>query len=185
MLSVAELNGMAREAFVAALGAAWERSPWVAEAAWERRPFADLGELHGAMVATVAAAPRERQLALIRAHPDLAAPRPAPPAGYPAEGWVGYPAAIAGELTAESTREQASAGLDRLTAEQVERFHRLNEAYKARFGFPFVVCVREHTRASILAAFERRLGHTAEGEVETALGEIGKIARLRLEEKIE
>jgi OHCU decarboxylase len=167
VLSVAELNGLGREAFVAAVGPAWERSPWVAEQAWERRPFADLGALHGAMAAAVAAAPRERQLALIRAHPDLAGR-----------------AAIAGELTDESTREQASAGLDRLTADEFERFHRLNAAYRTRFGFPFVVCVREHTRSSILDAFQRRLGHTAEEEVATALAEIARIARLRLEEKI-
>src|SRR5437867_4085394 len=79
VVSLAELNRTGREAFVAAVGSAWERSPWVAAAAWERRPFRDLGELHRAMVAAVRAAPRERQLALIRAHPDLAAPRPAPP----------------------------------------------------------------------------------------------------------
>jgi OHCU decarboxylase len=167
VLSVAELNGLGREAFVAALGPAWERSPWVAEQAWGRRPFADLGALHGAMVAAVDAAPPERQLGLIRAHPDLAGRT-----------------AIAGGLTAESTREQASAGLDRLTADEFERFHRLNAAYRARFGFPFVACVREHTRSSILDAFERRLEHTADEEVATALAEIAKIARLRLEEKI-
>lgn len=177
VVSLAELNRMGREAFVAAVGSAWERSPWVAAAAWERRPFRDLGELHRAMVAALRALPRGRQLALIRAHPDLAAPRPGAPG-------TRHPAAVAAELTAESTREQASAGLDRLTAGELERLQVLNGAYKARFGFPFVVCVREHTRASILAAFEERLGHTAEQEVETALGEIAKIARLRLEEKI-
>jgi OHCU decarboxylase len=181
VLSVAALNGMTRQAFVDALGSAWERSPWVSEAAWERRPFADLAELHGAMVAAVAAAPRGRQLALIRAHPELAAPRPL--GGTLPD--TPHPAAVDGELTAESTREQTSAGLDRLAAEEAERFRRLNEAYRARFGFPFVVCVREHTRSSILAAFERRLGHSAETEVETALGEIARIARLRLADRVE
>jgi OHCU decarboxylase len=167
VLSLAELNGLPRERFVAAVGPAWEESPWVAELAWESRPFRDLDALHGAMVAAVRAAPREWQLALIRAHPDL-----------------GRRVAVGPALTAESTREQASAGLDRLTAAELERFQALNAAYRARFGFPFVVCVREHSRASILAQFERRLGQSAEQEVETALGEIAKIARLRLEEKL-
>ncbi|HEV8633512.1 MAG TPA: 2-oxo-4-hydroxy-4-carboxy-5-ureidoimidazoline decarboxylase [Chloroflexota bacterium] len=184
MVSLAELNRMGREAFVAAVGSAWERSPWVAAAAWERRPFRDLGELHRAMVAALRAAPHERRLALIRAHPDLAAPRPTRKRVPVRRTGTRHRAAVAAELTAESTREQASAGLDRLTAGELERFQGLNGAYKARFGFPFVVCVREHTRASILAAFEERLGQTAEQEVETALGEIAKIARLRLEEKI-
>jgi OHCU decarboxylase len=113
-------------------------------------------------------APRERQLALIRAHPDLAGR-----------------AAVAGELTAESEREQASAGLDRLTPEEYEDFQRLNSAYRDKFGFPFVVCVREHSKETILASAAARLGHSRPEEVETALGEIARIARLRLADLVE
>jgi OHCU decarboxylase len=149
------------EAFVARYGAIFERSPWVARAAWQGRPFADLDTLHDAMVAAVRAAPRDRQLALIRAHPELA--------GREA-------------LSGASEREQASAGLDDLTAEEAERWRALNSAYRERFGFPLVVCVREHTKASILAWGEERLGRDAEQEIDTALAEIAKIARLRLEE---
>jgi 2-oxo-4-hydroxy-4-carboxy-5-ureidoimidazoline decarboxylase len=137
----------------------------VARRAFDEGPFAGVDELHAAMVAAVREAPRERQLELIRAHPELA--------GREAQ---------AGELTGASAGEQASAGLDRLSAEEAQRWRALNAAYRERFGFPLIVCVREHTRASILAWGEERLGHDPEAEVETALGEIAKIARLRLEE---
>ncbi len=163
MTSIAALNAADRAAFVAAVGFAFEHSPWIAEAAWERRPFADLGALHAALVGVVAAAPVERQVALIAAHPDLA-------------GRV----AREGRLTAASRGEQAAAGLDRLTPEQHARFDAANGVYRARFGFPFVICAREHDTASILAALERRAGAAREVEIATALAEIGKIARLRL-----
>jgi OHCU decarboxylase len=163
MTSIAALNAADRAAFVAAVGFAFEHSPWIAEAAWERRPFADLAALHAALVSVVAAAPAERQIALIAAHPDLA-------------GRV----AREGRLTAASRGEQAAAGLDRLTPEQRARFDAANAAYRARFGFPFVICAREHDTASILAALERRAGASREAEIATALGEIAKIARLRL-----
>jgi OHCU decarboxylase len=153
------------EAFVARYGALFEGSPWVARAAWRRAPFASADELHAALVAAVGDAPRERQLALIRAHPELA--------GRDAQ---------TGELTEASGREQAAAGLDRLTAAEAERWRALNRAYRERFGFPLVVFVREHTKASILAWGQERLRHEAEEEVEIALGEIAKIARARLEE---
>src|SRR5262245_10909888 len=130
--TVADLNAMDQDAFLAALGFLFEHSPWIVAAAVTRRPFADRDDLHAGLVAVVRAAPLERQIALIQAHPDLAASR-------------GHPAAIAGELTAASTREQASAGLDRLTPEQYQRFHALNDAYRARFGFPFIIAVRENT----------------------------------------
>jgi OHCU decarboxylase len=113
-------------------------------------------------------APRERQLGLIWAHPDLAGK-----------------AAIAGELTAESAREQASAGLDRLTPEEYEDFHRLNTAYRGKFGFPFIVCAKEHTKETILADAAARLGHSRPQEIETQLDEITKIARLRLQDLVE
>jgi OHCU decarboxylase len=141
----------------------FENSPWIAAAAWEARPFGTLDALHAAMVRAVESAPGERRLALIRAHPELAGK-----------------AAIAGELTPESTREQAAAGLDRLTPEQYERLTGLTAAYRERFGFPFVVCAREHAADSIIAAAAARLDADPAAEERTALAEIAKIARLRL-----
>jgi OHCU decarboxylase len=154
-----------QEAFMARYGAIFEGSPWVAHAAWARRPFAGIDALHEAMVSAVHAAPRERQLELIRAHPELAGRE-----------------AAAGELTEASAREQASAGLNSLSADEAARWRELNAAYRERFGFPLVVCVREHTRESIFAWAQERLGNDSETEVEFALGEIAKIARLRLED---
>ncbi len=123
--------------------------------------------LHAAMLDAVAAASVERRVQLIAAHPDLA-------------GRL----AREGRLTVASSREQAAAGLDRLTADERARFDRLNAAYRARFEFPFVICAREQTKASILAALEQRLGNDRETEIETALREIGKIARLRLRDAV-
>jgi 2-oxo-4-hydroxy-4-carboxy-5-ureidoimidazoline decarboxylase len=165
--TVADLSAMSREQFLAALGFLFEHSPWIVEAAWTRRPFADRDELHAKLVAVVREAPLERQVALIEAHPDLAGR-----------------AAIAGELTAASTREQASAGLDRLSPDEYRRFHALNDAYRERFGFPFIIAVRENTKESIVRSFEIRLGNDREREVATALGEIGKIVRLRLADAV-
>lgn len=162
------VNRLDRDAFVSRFGALYEHSPWVAEGAWRERPFGSFAELHEAFVRAMYDAPRERQLALIRAHPDLAGK-----------------AAIAGELTAESEREQASAGLDRLTPEEYEDFHRLNTAYRDKFGFPFIVCIREHSKETILASAAARLGHTRPAEIETALGEIARIAHLRLRDLVE
>ena len=110
--------------------------------------------------------PRDRQIALIRAHPDLAGR-----------------AAVAGTLTADSAREQSSAGLDRLTPEEYEAFTGANTAYRERFGFPFVICVREHDKDSILASAEARLQNDPDGEIDVALREIAKIAALRLEDR--
>src|SRR5204862_4646002 len=132
----------AEEVFVARYGAIFEGSPWVARAAFAEGPFADVDDVHAALVAAVRAAPRERQLELIRAHPELA--------GREAQ---------AGQLSAASAGEQASAGLDQLTAGEAERWRALNAAYRERFGFPLVVCVREHTKASIIAWGEERLAH--------------------------
>jgi OHCU decarboxylase len=159
------INGLDHAAFVERFGALFEHSPWVAEFAWHDRPFADKEALYDALVASMYAAPRERQLALIRAHPDLAGK-----------------AAIEGSLTASSTREQASAGLDRLTPDEYDAFTRTNTAYRERFGFPFVVCAREHTKESILRVAAERLANTEDEEFRVALEEIAKIARLRLEE---
>lgn len=162
-MSITELNGLDRERFAGALGAIFEASPWVAEHAWERRPFTARRDLHAAMVDAVAASGEERQLALIRAHPDLAGR-----------------AARAGDLSAASTREQAGAGLDRLSDAEFERFHALNDRYKERFGFPFIICVRDHTKATILAAFEARLRNDRRREIAEALRNIARIAELRL-----
>ena len=167
MTSIAALNAADRATFVAAVGFAFEDSPWIAEAAWQRRPFASLDDLHAALVDVVATAPEHRQLALIAVHPDLA-------------GRV----AREGRLTAASRGEQATAGLDRLTAAEIARFDEANAAYRARFGFPFVICAREHDQASILAALERRARNDRAAEIATALGEIAKIARLRLEDAV-
>jgi len=148
---------------VAALGPLFEGSPWIADATWPERPFAGIAQLHQALCATMHAAPSDRQVALIQAHPDLAGK-----------------AAIAGELTAESTREQSSAGLDRLSPAEFATFTRLNGEYREKFGFPFVICVREHSKTSILESFKIRLEHQRDQEIAAALGEIAKIARLRL-----
>ena len=166
-LTLEAINALGRDAFAERLGFVFERSPWVAAAAWDARPFRSRAALHAAMVAAMWAAPREQQLALIRAHPDLAGK-----------------AAVAKELTAESNREQASAGLDRLTPAEFARFTELNDAYRARFAFPFIICVREHTRASILASFVERIAHSPGDEVHAALGEIAKIAALRLADAV-
>ncbi len=162
-LTLAEVNGLDQRAFVEKLGFLFEGSPWVAEEAWHDRPFLSPDELHEALCRVMYEAPVERQLALIRAHPDL----------------VGR-AALAGTLTPESNREQASAGLDRLSPDEIAAFTRLNQAYHDRFDFPFVICVRENKKAGILAGFNARLGNSRADEMTTALGEIAKIARLRL-----
>jgi 2-oxo-4-hydroxy-4-carboxy-5-ureidoimidazoline decarboxylase len=162
--SLATLNGLGRDEFRRALGGVFEQSPWVPERAFDRRPFASVGDLHAAMTQVVRQASREEQLALIRAHPDLAGR-----------------AARAGAMSPHSVAEQSVAGLDRLTDEEYARFERLNDAYRARFGFPFVIAVRRHDKGAILKAFETRLGNSVDTEVETALAQIAEIARLRLE----
>lgn len=164
-LSMQVVNELDRAAFVERFGALFEHSPWVAEAAWRDRPFAGREELYEALVAAMYAAPRERKLALIRAHPDLAGK-----------------AAVEGTLTDSSKREQASAGLDRLSPDEYAAFTRTNAAYRERFGFPFVVCAREHTKESILRVASERLANSEDEEIRVALEEIAKIARLRLEE---
>ena len=142
--------------------ALFEHSPWVEERA-DARPSS--GDRHADLMRVVRDAAPEEQIALIRAHPELAGK-----------------AAIDGHLTAASAAEQASAGLDRLTREEYARFHALNAAYKDLFGFPFIICVRNHDKGSILAAMERRLSNDRDSEIATALDEIGEIVRLRLKE---
>ena len=153
-----------RAAFLARLGHVAEDSPWVAERAARRGPFADAAATADAFAAVAREATPDEQLALIRAHPDLAGR-----------------AALAGELTADSAREQASAGLDRLTPADLARFTRLNDAYRARFGFPFVIRVAGRSVADILDAYDARLGNDADAERATAIEEIAGIMRLRIE----
>jgi OHCU decarboxylase len=177
-LALPDVNAMDEDAFVAALGGLFEHSPWVARDAHARRPFQTVAELHGALEAAMRSASRERQVALIRAHPERGRRRRPAGAGPPGR------AAAAGELTEASSSEQARAGLHRLSADEVRALRDLNAAYRERFGFPLVVCVREHTKDSILAWGRARLAHDAEAEVETALGEIAKIAHLRLRDLV-
>jgi OHCU decarboxylase len=167
-LTFDRVNRLSREEFVERLGPVYEHSPWVAEEAYGARPFDGIDGLHGAMVRAVEAAPEGRRMALILAHPDLAGR-----------------AAMAGELTLASKSEQASAGLDALSPREYREFHRLNDAYKEKFGFPLIFAVREHSKETILAGAERRLEHSRSEEIETALAEISKIARLRLEDLVE
>jgi len=166
-VTLESLNAMDVPAFVAALGDIFEHAPWVAEAVAGQRPFAKVGDLHAAMVAAVAAAGAARQLAFIQGHPELGSK-------------VGRV-----DLTAASRDEQGGLGLDRLSDAEFERFFRLNTSYRARFGFPFIICVRRHTRDSILAAFERRVGNGVDDERAAALAEIGLITRLRLVAKVD
>jgi OHCU decarboxylase len=157
---------MDRSAFVATFGQLFEHSPWIAEAAFDRGLPADADRaegLHRALTVVLRAASKELQHALIDAHPDLA-------------GRL----ARAGRLTASSSQEQASAGLDQLTDAERARFTALNDAYKARFGFPFIMAVKGRSKDEILAAFERRLAHDEATELSTALEQIERIALLRL-----
>jgi 2-oxo-4-hydroxy-4-carboxy-5-ureidoimidazoline decarboxylase len=163
-LTLDALNRMDRAEFTRALGAVFENSRWIAERAWASRPFASVDALHGAMMRVARAAPRPAQLSLLRAHPDLAGQ-----------------AARAGTMTPASVDEQASAGLDRLSEETYERFSHLNAAYREKFNFPFIVAVRRHDVAGILTAFEKRIGHSADEEVEVALVQVGEITRMRLD----
>ncbi|HEY0269522.1 MAG TPA: 2-oxo-4-hydroxy-4-carboxy-5-ureidoimidazoline decarboxylase [Sphingomonas sp.] len=151
-----------RAAFVARYGALFEHSPWVVERAADHLPMPDL---HAGLMAIVREATPEEQLALIRAHPELAGK-----------------AAIDRTLTDASAAEQASAGLDRLGEAEYARFHALNAAYRERFDFPFIICVRLTDKAGILAAMAERLANDRETEIATAIAEIGKIVRLRLED---
>lgn len=157
-----------RESFVATYGHVFEHSPWIAEAAWDQGlpPDADTAPgLHRALCRVLRAAGRDRQLELIRAHPDLA-------------GRL----ARAGQLTGDSTREQASAGLDQLSEAELAEFTRLNEAYTGRFGFPFIMAIKGRSKAEILAAFKARLNNDPDTELATALEQVERIALLRLQD---
>lgn len=162
--TLSHLNALPVAEFVSATGPVFENSPWIAERAASRRPFPSLDSLHAAMCEIVTRATPEEQLALIRAHPDL----------------VGRIV-----LTAESKDEQTAARLTDLSPEEVALFDRYNREYKARFGFPFVICARLNKKDAILAAFPIRLQNPVETERENALAEIYQIARLRLTDLIQ
>jgi 2-oxo-4-hydroxy-4-carboxy-5-ureidoimidazoline decarboxylase len=162
--ALSDLNACSKDDFVAALNNVFEYSPWIAEQAAAARPFAGVRQLFDAMRAAVDGAAPGLRLALIRAHPDLA-----------------DKTQRAAGLTAESSAEQHSVGLDRLSDDEYAAFQRVNNAYRAKFGFPYIVCVRRHTRDSILRDFERRLPNDANTETQQSIEEICRIAALRLD----
>lgn len=161
------LNTLPANGFTAAVGDVFEHAPWVADGAAGQRPFPTVTALHDAMVAAVRESPAERQLAFIRAHPEL---------GSKVKRI---------DITPESQSEQGSLGLDRLSDGEFAKFSELNKAYREKFGFPFIICVRRHTRDSILRQFERRLANDAETERKAALDEIALITRLRIVDKVD
>jgi 2-oxo-4-hydroxy-4-carboxy-5-ureidoimidazoline decarboxylase len=167
-ISLERLNALDQSGFVAALGGIFEGPPWIVTEAWTARPFSSVDALYSALCRVMYAASIERKVALIQAHPDL----------------VGR-AARTGTLGPASTVEQAAAGLNELTADEIATFERLNAEYQQRFGFPFVICARENKKESILAGCAARMHNTRDREVATALDEIAKICRLRLLDTIQ
>lgn len=162
-MTVSDLDVMEQAPFVQTLGWIFEHSPWVAERAWESKPFASVGELHAAMVKVVDEASSDEQLALICAHPDLGAKA---------------------EMSEASVGEQAGAGLNQLTTGEYETLHRLNSAYREKFGFPFIYAVKGATKYDILNALDERLRNNVEAERSKALRQIARIAWFRLSEEI-
>jgi 2-oxo-4-hydroxy-4-carboxy-5-ureidoimidazoline decarboxylase len=162
-ISLSALNVLDTDNFVSLLGGIFEHSPWVAQRVADQRPFASVADLHAAMVAAIDAAGQDAHLRLIRAHPELAGK-----------------AAVRGELTQESTREQSGAGLNQCSATEFETLQGLNQAYNKKFGFPFIVAVRGHTRHSIIALFAQRLENSPEVEIRECLQQIYRIGMLRL-----
>ena len=165
--ALSDLNACSRDDFVAALANIFEYSPWIAEQAASARPFAGLKALFAAMKAAVDRAPAEFRMTLIKAHPDLA-----------------NKTQRAAGLTTESNAEQNSVGLDRLSDAEYAAFERVGNAYRSKFGFPYIVCVRRHTKDSILRDFERRLPNDVESETQTSIEEICRIAALRLDQLV-
>jgi 2-oxo-4-hydroxy-4-carboxy-5-ureidoimidazoline decarboxylase len=162
------INSLSREDFVCVIGPVFEDSPWIADATWPKRPFKSLDLLHGALCKTVQTSTEAKQIDLIRAHPDLAGR-----------------AAQSGTLTAASTSEQASAGLNKLSDKEIAHFQKSNQTYRDKFDFPFVICARLNKKEAILKDLEARLKHSRKEEIKTALAEIEKIAYLRLQDMIE
>jgi len=164
MPKLAELNALGREEFTRLLGPVFEHSPWVVARTCSQRPFRSREDLHAALCDTVAKASDDEKFSLIRAHPDL----------------IGDD-----EITEASRAEQASAGLDRASPEEVKQFREYNRQYRERFGFPFVICARLHKKEAIARAFPVRLRNAREQEMQTALNEIYQIADLRLRDIVE
>ena len=163
-MTLAQINGMDEAGFVRTLGGIFEHSPWVAQRAYAQRPFASVAALHAAMSDVVAHAGTEAQLELLRAHPELAGR-----------------AAVRGELTADSTREQSGAGLTACTPAQFERLQELNRRYHAKFGFPFILAVKGYDRAGVIRELARRVELERASEMAEALAQVARIARLRLD----
>jgi OHCU decarboxylase len=166
-LSLSRLNQLNRTEFVSIVGPVFEHSPWITGMAWTKKPFPTVESLHRMMCQAVRDSDPQKQIDLIRAHPDL----------------VGR-AALAGSVTRESSNEQASAGLNRLSPEEIKLFQTQNAAYHEKFGFPFVICARLNKKEAILAGFNKRLQNTREQEVQIALEEIFKIAEFRLRDLV-
>jgi 2-oxo-4-hydroxy-4-carboxy-5-ureidoimidazoline decarboxylase len=164
MPTLSEINSMSEASFVGTFGSVFEHSPWIARRTWPSMPFGDLHDLHEKMCAVLRSATTQEQLGLIRAHPDLGERLAA--------------------LTPESVGEQTSAGLDRLTEDELSRFTENNIAYKAKFGFPFIICARLNDSAKMLAAFARRLENNRDEEFLAAIEQIELIAKLRLQSLI-
>jgi 2-oxo-4-hydroxy-4-carboxy-5-ureidoimidazoline decarboxylase len=162
--SLFELNQLSQEEFTEALGAIFERTPTVARSTWDDRPFASTADLHAKMVTVVNSMTEAEKLALIQAHPDLGSKA---------------------KMAEASVSEQAGAGLDRLSVAEFDRLQCLNLEYREKFGFPFIVAVKNHTKTSILAAFKLRLNNSPATEMQQALTEIYEIARFRLESAIQ
>ncbi len=161
VLTLDRVNRMTESEFVAALGGVFEHSSWIAKQAFAGRPFPSVDALHRAMVDAVHATARANQIALLRAHPELAG-------------------RAARTLTADSTAEQRSAGLDALSRAEIGRIVRLNRAYREKFGFPFIIAVRRYSKDQIFSEFERRLANDPETELGNCLEQVYAIARLRL-----
>jgi 2-oxo-4-hydroxy-4-carboxy-5-ureidoimidazoline decarboxylase len=164
---LARLSALDCRGFVEALGDVFECSPWVAEAAWAQRPFASEAALHGAMMAAVRGAPAEVRVAFLRGHPELAGAE-----------------ARAGTMTAHSTVEQRSGGLDALDRNELAELQRLNAAYAARHGFPFIIQVQAHTKAQIFDALRERVARPTVEEHEVALAQVEAITRRRLQRRL-
>jgi 2-oxo-4-hydroxy-4-carboxy-5-ureidoimidazoline decarboxylase len=165
---MAAINGLDRVAFVQKFGGIFENSPWVAEQAWDKRPFASVDAMHAAMVEVAKLAPAPRQLALLQSHPDLAGKE-----------------AQAGAMTASSVTEQASAGLNALSKDEMTQISDLNVAYKRKFGFPFIIAVRMHTKEGIFFEFRHRLQNDTVTEYANDLQNVYSITRLRLAKLLE
>ena len=162
-MRIAHLNTATREVFVAYLGGVFEHSPWVAGLAYDYRPFGTRADLHAAMAGIVRDGGAERQLALLRAHPELAGR-----------------AAVQGEMTEHSTREQGGSGLLNCPPQDLAQLQALNHAYAARFGFPFIIAVAGLDRPTIIATFARRLANSPAAEMQEALRQVERISLLRL-----